>query len=118
MEGNMDRNEALKIWEHEYGNVQYAHDFAGRKVKRDDYLEKNQVGWVVGYMRPLSKKGTTDIGNVIIMHHHTESEKGNAYPEFTVDEEAFVVRYENTEDYYYIERVDDDDEDDDEDDDD
>ena len=34
--------EALKIWEHEFGNVLYAYDFTGRKVKKDDYLVKNK----------------------------------------------------------------------------
>ena len=52
----MDRSEALKIWEHEFGDLDYAYDFVGRKIKREDYDVENQVGWIVGYMRPLSQK--------------------------------------------------------------
>lgn len=104
----MDRSEALKIWEHEFGDQEYAYDFAGRKIKRDDYGVKNQVGWVVGYMRPLSKNGTTDLGNIIIMHHHTESEKGDSYPTFTVEEVEYVVHHEAKGDYYFIEKAKDD----------
>ena len=37
----MDKKEALKIWEHEFGNVEYAYDFTGRKVKRS--ARNNQI---------------------------------------------------------------------------
>ena len=90
----MDKYEALKIWEHEYGNQEYAHDVIGRKIKRSDYMMTNQVGWVVTYMRPLNQGGTKDDGNTIILHHHTALEKGDSYPEFVVDSIKYVVRHE------------------------
>ena len=110
----MDKDKALVIWNHEFGDKEYAYDFAGRKIKRDDYLEGNQVGWVVTYMRPLSSGGTTDTGNIIIMHHRSADEKGISYPQFIVDGSDFIVKHEKKGDYYYIEKVlDIDDEDDD-----
>ena len=54
--------EALKIWEHEFGDVLYAYDFTGRKVKKDDYLVENQVGWVVSFIKPLALGGPVDEG--------------------------------------------------------
>ena len=90
----MKKEEALKVWLHEFGDVDYAHDFTGRKVKRDDYLVENQVGWVVTYMRPLNQGGTPDEGNTIILHHHTAFEKGDSYPEFYVDSIKYVVKHE------------------------
>ncbi len=99
----MDKNEALKIWEHEYGDHVYAHDVIGRKIKRSDYMVDNQVGWVVTYMRPLNKGGTKDEGNTIILHHHTAFEKGDRYPEFFVDSIKYAVKYEEDGDFYYIE---------------
>ena len=53
----MTFEEALKVWNHEFGDVEYAHDFTGRKVKRSDYKEENQVGWVVSYVKPLNLGG-------------------------------------------------------------
>ena len=99
----MDKKEALLIWEHEYGNQEYAYDIVGRKIKRDDYNIQNQVGWVVCYMRPLSLGGSTNDGNTIILHHHTASEKGDSYPEFFVDSIKYIVRHEEDGDFYYIE---------------
>ncbi|HHU80243.1 MAG: hypothetical protein ACOX40_03425 [Bacilli bacterium] len=108
----MDRSEALKIWEHEFGDLDYAYDFVGRKIKREDYDVENQVGWIVGYMRPLSQNGPTHIGNIIIMHHHTAREKGDSYPYFKVEEVEYVVRYVEKGDYYFIEKVQEDDDED------
>lgn len=99
----MDKSEALKIWEHEYGNQEYAHDVIGRKIKRSDYMMNNQVGWVVTYIRPLELGGTKDDGNTIILHHHSALEKGNNYPEFFVDSIKYIVKHEIDGDFYYIE---------------
>lgn len=102
----MTRAEALKIWFHEYGDKDYANDIVGRKIKRDDYLVENQVGWVVTYMRPLAAGGTNDEGNTIILHHHTASEKGDSYPIFYVDSKKYEVKYDEKEDFYFIETLD------------
>ena len=38
-----DRKDALKIWELEMGNKEYAYDFSGKRIKRSDYNVDNQV---------------------------------------------------------------------------
>lgn len=101
----MEKQQALKVWQHEFGNKEYAYDFTGRKIKRDDYKVINQVGWVVSYMRPLSLGGPTDDGNTIIIHHITEIEKGMNYPRFTVDDIPYRVVHDEKNDYYYIEKI-------------
>ena len=101
----MDKKEALLVWEHEFGNLEYAYDITGRKIKRDDYMVTNQVGWVVTFMRPLSLGGKTDEGNTIILHHHTAFEKGESYPVFNVDCVEYVVNYDESDDFYYIEKI-------------
>ena len=53
----MNKEEALKLWEKEIGIKEYCYDFAGRKIKKSDYLEKNQVGWVIGFIKPLELGG-------------------------------------------------------------
>ena len=40
----MTKAEALKIWLHEFGDVEYAHDFTGRKIKRDDDQKDRKAG--------------------------------------------------------------------------
>lgn len=101
----MDKKEALLVWEHEFGSLEYAYDITGRKIKRDDYMVTNQVGWVVAYMRPLSLGGKMDDGNTIILHHHTAYEKGENYPIFTVDCVEYSIQYDETDDFYYIEKT-------------
>lgn len=100
----MVKEEALKVWNHEFGNVAYAHDFAGRKIKREDYGVENQVGWVVGYILPLKHGGKDDIENMVILHHSTAFEKGNHYPTFEVIGVKYKISYDKEDDYYYIEK--------------
>lgn len=100
----MKKNDALKLWNLAFGDKEYAYDFAGRKMKKTDFEEKNQVGWVVGFMRPLELGGKDYDGNTIILHHNTLEEKGLDYPEFECLNKRFVVRYDEKEDFYYIEK--------------
>lgn len=110
----IEKNEALKIWLSEIGDKEYSYDFTGRKIKQDDYMEKNQVGWVITYLRPLNQGGTKNSGNVIIMHHRTAEERGSAYPEFAIDNQQYLIHHDEKGDFYYIEKVISEDDDDDE----
>lgn len=100
----MTKKEALVLWKCAFGEKEYAYDFAGRKIKKADYLELNQVGWVVAFMRPLELGGKDYDGNTIIMHHNSLDEKGQSYPEFECLNKKFVVKYDEKEDFYYIEK--------------
>lgn len=100
-----DKKDALKLWDTEMGNKDYAYDFSGRKIKKTDYLEKNQVGWDITYMHPLEQGGPAHIGNIIIAHHMTIEEKGQNYPTFRIVDKDYIVRYDKTNDFYYIELV-------------
>ena len=107
----MEKKNALELWLDEIGDVAYAYDFSGKKIKRDDYLENNEVGWVVTYIKPLALGGRIDKGNIIIMHHRSEEEKGLNYPEFTIGHKKYQVQHELKGDFYYIEEVLDDEDD-------
>jgi hypothetical protein len=100
----MDHKEALKIWEHEFGDKEYSYDFTGKKIKRSDYLVKNQVGWVVTYLKPLELGGEPNISNTIIMHHRTFEERGTQYPQVIIDNRIYNIHHCEKDDYYYIER--------------
>ncbi len=101
----MTKEQALKIWLNEFGDVTYAHDFSGRKVKRDDYLVENQVGWVVSYIKPLALGGVNNSENVIILNHITAYEKADNYPDFEIVGVKYTIKYDSNEDFYYIEKV-------------
>lgn len=101
----MTKAEALKVWQHEFGDVDFAHDFTGRKIKRSDYMVENQVGWVVSYVLPLELGGPDNEGNTIILNHNTAYEKGNNYPEFEVVGKRYVICHDEVEDFYYIEKI-------------
>lgn len=111
MEEIMNKKEALELWLDEIGDITYSYDFSGKKIKKDDYLENNEVGWVVTYIKPLALGGKKDKGNVIIMHHRTEEEKGLHYPEFTIGHKKYAIQHEKKDDFYYIEEVLDDEDD-------
>lgn len=105
----MDKNKALELWKLEMKDKEYAYDFSGRKIKKDDYNKENQVGWVVGYMKPLELGGKDYDGNTIIMHHTTLEEKGLNYPEFQIMNKTYKIIYDDKEDFYYIEKTSNDD---------
>ena len=101
----MTKEEALKVWLHEFGDCDYAHDFTGRKVKREDYQVENQVGWVVSYIKPLSLGGLNNTDNMIILNHNTAYEKADNYPDFEVVGVKYTIKYDSADDFYYIEKV-------------
>lgn len=107
------KDEAMKLWLHEMGDKEYSYDFAGKKIKRSDYLVDNQVGWVISYLKPLELGGKENIGNIIIMHHRTFEEKGLQFPKMVIYDQEYIIHYSEKDDYYYIEKVLSDDEDDD-----
>lgn len=108
----LNKVDALKLWQNEMGNKEYAYDFSGKKIKCADYEVKNQVGWIATYLRPLEAGGTDNAGNIIIMHHRTFEEWNYQYPEFSLDLQKYIIHYEEKGDFYYIEKVLEEDEDD------
>lgn len=101
----MTKEEALKVWKHEFGNVDFAHDFTGRKIKRSDYMIENQVGWVVSKVCPTEFGGPDNEGNTIILNHNTAYEKANHYPEFEVVGKRYLICHDEVDDFYYIEKI-------------
>ncbi len=101
----MDYSKALELWKDEIGDKEYSYDFSGKKIKKEDYLLTNEVGWVISYVRPLELGGTKDKGNIIILHHRTHDEKGLNYPNFKINHTHYTCVYDQKYDYNYIEEV-------------
>lgn len=102
---NFTKEEAFEIWENEIGKPTYAYDFSGRKIKKTEYGEKNQVGWEIGFIKPLEFGGKVEENNFVIMHYHTLEEKGLNYPNFTVEHNKYKIVHDEEEDFDYIEEI-------------
>lgn len=107
----MDKDKALALWLDEIGDTTYAYDFSGKKIKMADYLEKNEVGWVVAYIKPLELGGKKEKGNSVIMHYRTQDEKALNFPEFYIGHNRYECFYDKKGDFYYIEQLLDDEDD-------
>ena len=44
-------------------------------------------------------------GNTIILNHNTEYEKANNYPEFEVVGVRYIICHDESDDFYYIEKI-------------
>ncbi len=100
----VDKKRAFELWKLVIGDKEYGYDFAGKKIKKEDYLVNNQVGWVVSYVKPLELGGPSDDSNTVIMHIETLEERDNQYPNFTIVGKKYVAKYDEKEDFYYIEK--------------
>ncbi len=101
----MDKSQALEMWKYIMQDKEYGYDFTGRKIKKSDYNKNNQVGWVVAFIRPLELGGTDYEGNTMIMHYTSAEEKGLNYPDFQIMNKSYTVKYDEKEDFYYIEKT-------------
>ena len=101
----VDKQLALKLWKYDMQDKEYAYNFSGKKIKKTEYLENNRVGWVVTYVKPLSYGGPDNESNMVIMHQETYLERGDKYPIFNVVGKEYEAKYDERNDFYYIERV-------------
>mgnify|MGYP001119815266 CR=1 FL=1 len=99
----MEKEKALELWLEEMGDNLYAYDFSGKKIKQTDYNVRNEVGWVVAYIKPVELGGRKDRSNSIVMHHRTADEKGLHYPDFAIDHNRYIICHDQKGDFYYIE---------------
>ncbi|GAB6393088.1 MAG: HNH endonuclease [Treponematales bacterium] len=71
-------NAIKRFWEHEFGNREEGHDFAGWNVRKGAYGQKgSKFAWNIDHILPKSMGGTDDINNLQITHMETNSERGN-----------------------------------------
>jgi CRISPR/Cas system Type II protein with McrA/HNH and RuvC-like nuclease domain len=66
-----------QFWEMEFGTRDTANDFAGRVIHKSEYGRKNEFGWTVDHILPLSLNGPDRIDNWQIAHYKTNEEKSN-----------------------------------------
>ena len=91
---NMDitKNNAMQIWERDFGKTDEANDFAGRLIQKNDYGQTESAGgWTISNISPQTQKGTELVQNMICTHILTNSEKGDRYPSFNANERSFRI---------------------------
>lgn len=68
----------MSFWEKEFGDVQEAYDFVGRKILRSAFGQQgSKYGWDIDHIQPLSKGGTDTEDNKQIVHILTNDEKAD-----------------------------------------
>jgi hypothetical protein len=79
----LNRKNAMKAWEDQFGKLVQAVDFAGRKIQKGAYEQKtSDFGWMLTYLVPKNAGGSAKPENIICVHVKTAEEKGDSYPAF------------------------------------
>ncbi|MCH5148986.1 MAG: HNH endonuclease [Clostridiales bacterium] len=82
----------MDFWEKEFGNVEEAEDFAGRKILKSAFGQVNsKYGWDIDHIQPLSKGGTDTDANKQIVHVITNDEKADKTT-FIIDDITYQVQ--------------------------
>lgn len=89
--GNMD-SFAKKLWEHDFGNTEVAHDFTGCEIRRSAYGQRDsRFGWDIDHILPQSQGGSDAVFNLQITHIETNAERGNKNS-FWIDGALYQVK--------------------------
>ena len=88
----IDRKNALKLWETAFGKSVEVTDFSGRKINKSAYDQKSsKFGWVLTTVVPKSEGGRETPDNIICVHVLTAEEMGEGYPVFTANDTKYRV---------------------------
>ena len=100
----LNHETAMRLWTKQFGKSNEVLDYAGRKMMKGAYNQRNsQFGWNVDHILPESKGGKTTDANLICCHILTNDEKADKFPAFVANGKRFnAVRVEN---HYEIHQV-------------
>lgn len=68
------------VWvkaEKEFGYFYFRKDIYGRSMGMQDFGKKNEHGWEIDHIIPVSKGGTDDLSNLQPLHWRSNLEKGD-----------------------------------------
>jgi hypothetical protein len=63
--------------------LSFRKDVCGASMHRDKYGKTEQWGWEIDHIRPVSKGGTDDLGNLQPLQWENNHRKGDDYPNWT-----------------------------------
>lgn len=86
------------FWLETFGDVEYAYDFAGFRIKRSEYNNRNSVyGWNIDHLIPLSKNGLNSKCNKAIASIIANDQKA--------DKTSFVIEFDDVKEYYQVQKI-------------
>ncbi len=89
----INRNNAIKLWEQRYGKADEISDFAGRIMKKGAYDQRgSKFCWNIDHILPKSQGGKNGIDNLVCVHIVTNSEKADKFPSFVANDKTFEIR--------------------------
>lgn len=105
----INKTYALKIWEMDYGNAEFAEDFHGNLMCRQAYGNRNfhirrngqtiYCGWNLHHILPKAAGGTNHMNNLLCTNIATNEEAADKNT-FWIDDCLYQVKH--TEDGYDI----------------
>lgn len=88
----LNKETAMRLWNRTYGKETSCSDYAGRKIVKGAYNDRNsEFAWNVDHIYPQSKGGKTNDSNLIICHILTNDEKADKFPCFTANKQKFEI---------------------------
>lgn len=66
-----------ELWLNEFGDVDTAIDFAGKRIDRYEHGKTTAYAWNMDHILPISKHGIDDETNKQIVNHKTNNIKGD-----------------------------------------
>lgn len=89
----INKEEARRLWEAQFGKNLTPCDFAGRQMNKASYNDRNsKYGWNVDHILPLSRGGKTADHNLICCHVLTNDEKADKFPCFKANGQSFEIQ--------------------------
>lgn len=100
----INRENAMRLWEQRYGKETRVNDFAGREMDKGAYDQRgSKYGWNLDHILPKSRGGKDTESNLICCHIATNDEKADKFPCFTANGKRFeIVKVQN---HYEIKEV-------------
>ena len=87
-----------EFWRETFGDVEYAYDFAGFRIKRSEYNNRNSIyGWNIDHLIPLSRNGLNSKCNKAIASIITNDQKAN--------KTSFAIEFDDAKEHYQIQKI-------------
>ena len=98
---DLNKETAMRLWNKRYGKETTVKDFAGRKMAKGAYNNRNSAqGWNVDHILPQSKGGVTAEHNLAICNIKTNDEKADKFPSFKANGIVFdIIKVQNHYEY-------------------
>lgn len=102
----INRENAMALWNERYGKELKVTDFAGRKMVKGAYGDRNsEFGWNLDHILPQSQGGKDTPSNLVCCHILTNDEKADKFPTFVANGRRFeIIKVQN---HYEIKEIND-----------